>query len=225
MPLRALATTAPNHAIGLENAKAFWNASITVNLARVEFELGGKVYGIDLLHPAIRRAALAQPICLPSRAWPWPICTFRSGRDRGGQVEGRLPSPWHSRAGWNPLQPRGALLSVDAQSPAGFLRALLLGQPEPVRQALSGLELDGKLGLRDVLWNSMPAAGRTWSSGCRRVAPVRGQARSHGALQLAAGPSQGQRRRPASNQPATRHFPSRFHPLGADAETLAIRLF
>ena len=146
MPLRALAATAPNHAIGLENAKAYWNASITVNLANVEFELGGKVYGIDLLHPAID--------LLPWRNQSASLHVRGHADLASGRVEileGKLRALAVPLAftGWlEPLRPRGALLLSTPNRPPVSCAALFLGQPEPVRQALSGLELDGKLGLR-----------------------------------------------------------------------------
>jgi hypothetical protein len=147
VPLRALGAVAANRAIGLENAKASVRASIAVDHARADFELEGKISGIDLVHPSIdlvpwRNQAAA--INLRGNA------DLDSGRIEiaGGELKA-LSVPL-SFKGWVELAraPRGALtLSTPTHAPLPC-GTLLLGQPAPVKQALLGLELDGKLGFK-----------------------------------------------------------------------------
>ena len=147
VPLRALGAMAANRAIGLENAKASLHASITVDRARADFEFEGKVRGIDLLHPAIDLVPWrnqAGSLTLRGNA------DFASGRidivDGGLKA---LSAPL-SFTGWVELlqAPRGSLVLSTLRHAPLSCGALLLGQPGPVKEALSGLEVDGKLGFK-----------------------------------------------------------------------------
>jgi len=145
VPLRPFGAMTANRAVGLENAKASLHASITVDLARTDFEFTGRIHGIDLLHPALD--------VLPWRNQAGSI-RLRGNADLASSrveiLDGELKafSAPLSFTGWLDLAqaPRGSLvLSTHAPLSCG---ALLLGQPDPVKQALSGLELDGKLGFK-----------------------------------------------------------------------------
>ena len=147
VPLRALGAIGASRAIGLENAKASLHASITVDHGRSDFELDGKVAGVDLLHPAID--------LIPWRNQAGSVhlrghADLATGRIeiQGGEL--RAFSAPLSLSGWiEPLQtPRGSLvLSTPSRTPLSCA-SLLSAQPAPVKQALSGLEVDGKLGFR-----------------------------------------------------------------------------
>jgi hypothetical protein len=147
VPLRALGAVAASRAIGLENAKASVHASITVDQTIADFEFEGKIHGIDLLHPAIDLIPWRnQAASLNLRG----SADLASGRIEIARGDVKALSVPLSLKGWTELSraPRGSLvLSTPdhAPVPCGML---LLGQPAPVKQALMGLELDGKLGFR-----------------------------------------------------------------------------
>jgi len=147
VPLRPLGALAANRAIGLENAKASLHAAITIDHTRADFDFEGKVRGIDLLHPAIDT--------LPWRNQTGTLRLLGSADLAAGRIEiadGALKALSAPMAftGWLDFSqaPRGSLvLSTPQQAPLSC-SALLLGQPAPVKQALAGLALDGKLGVR-----------------------------------------------------------------------------
>jgi hypothetical protein len=147
VPLRALGAVAANRAIGLDNAKASVHASIAVDHTRADFEFEGKLSGIDLLHPAIDVVPWrnqAASLSLHGNA------DLASGRiDLAGGELKALSVPL-SFKGWVELvrAPRGSLTLSTPQHAPLPCATLLLGQPAPVKQALLGLELDGKLGLK-----------------------------------------------------------------------------
>ena len=142
-PLRALGAMAATRSVGLENAKASLHASIAVDLAHVDFNFAGRIQGIDLFQPAID--------LLPWRNQSGSI-RLRGNADlasgRVEIVEGQLKtlSTPLSFRGWMERMhaPRGSIV-LSTRAPLSC-EALLLGQPAPVRQALDGLELAGKLG-------------------------------------------------------------------------------
>jgi hypothetical protein len=138
---------AAHRAVGLENAKASLHASITVDPARADFDFEAKVRGIDLLHPAIDT--------LPWRNQTGSIRLRGSADLAAGRIEiadGALKMLAVPMAftGWLEFTqaPRGSLVLFTPQQSPLACSALLLGQPAPVRQALAGLDLDGKLGFR-----------------------------------------------------------------------------
>jgi hypothetical protein len=147
VPLRALAAMGASRAIGLENAKASLHASIKVDHGRSDFEVDGKVGGVDLLHPAIDLVPWrnqAGSVHLRGHA------DLSTGRIEIQDSELRAFASPLSFRGWvEPLRtPRGSLiLSTPPHAPLSCA-SLLLAQPAPVKQALSGLEVDGKLGFR-----------------------------------------------------------------------------
>jgi len=147
VPLRPLGAMAANRAIGLENAKASLHASIVVDHTRADFDFEGKVRGIDLLHPSI-----------DVRPWRNQAGAMRvrgSADLATGRIEivdGELKALAAPLAftGWleSVPAPRGSLTLFTPQHAPLSCASLLLGQPAPVKQALSGLELDGKLGFK-----------------------------------------------------------------------------
>jgi hypothetical protein len=146
VPLRALAAVAASHAIGLENAKASLRASITADYARAEFEFQAKVGGMDLLHPAIDVVPWRNQSGSLNLRGSADLASGRITIASGGLKALSMPL---SIKGWVDLAqpPRGSLVLSTPQHAPLACGALLLGQPAPVRQALSGLELDGKLGI------------------------------------------------------------------------------
>ncbi len=147
VPLRALGAVATKRAIGVEHAKASLHASLALDGVRADFEVRGKVRGVDLLHPAIDST--------PWRDQAGSLALRGSANLASGRIDitdGELTafSAPLSLTGWMDIEqaPRGSLvLSTPAHAPLSC-SALLIGQPAPVREALSGLELDGKLGFK-----------------------------------------------------------------------------
>ena len=145
VPLHALGVAVVNRAIGLESAKASVHASITVDHARADFEFQTRVGGIDLLHPAIDLVPWRnQAASLNLRG----TADLASGRIEIASGDLKALAVPLSFRGWVDLlqAPRGSIeLSTRAPLACG---TLLMGQPAPVKQALSGLELEGKLGFK-----------------------------------------------------------------------------
>lgn len=147
VPLRALAAVSATRALGLETAKASVHASITFDHARADFEFEGKIGGIDLLHPAIDVVPWRnQTASLNLRG----NADLASGRIEIAKGELKALSVPLVFEGWVELLPalRGSLVLSTPQRAPLPCGTLLLGQPAPVKQALLGLELDGKLGFR-----------------------------------------------------------------------------
>ncbi len=147
IPLRPLGGLAAHRALGLENAKASLYAAVTVDRPslKAEFALDAKVGGLALLHPSIDLVPWRDQAA--SLALQGTI-DLASGRVdlAGGKL--KLLAASLSLEGWVEVSrtPRGSLvLSTPRHEPLPCA-ALLLGQPAPVQQALSGLEVDGKLG-------------------------------------------------------------------------------
>jgi Transglycosylase len=147
VPLRALGAVSANRSVGLEKAKASARGTITVDHGHADFEFEGKVRGVDLLHPAIDLV-------------PWRNQTASLGlRGSADLASGRIEitsgdlkalSAPLSFKGWVELMqaPRGSLvLFTPPRSPLPCA-TLLSGQPDPVKQALAGLDLDGRLGIK-----------------------------------------------------------------------------
>ena len=150
VPLRALGAMAANRAIGLENAKASLHASIAVDHARADFDFEGKVRGIDLLHPSID--------VLPWRNQAGAMrllgsVNLATGRIEIADGEVKALSVPLAFTGWleSLPTPRGSLTLFTPLHAPLSCSSLLLGQPAPVKQALAGLDLDGKLGVRIAL--------------------------------------------------------------------------
>jgi len=147
VPLRPLGAMAANRAVGLENAKASLHTAITIDQTRADFDFEGKVRGVDLLHPAIDT--------LPWRNQSGTMRLLGSADLATGRIEiadGALKvlSAPMAFTGWLDFSqaPRGSLALFTPQQAPLSCSALLLGQPAPVKQALAGLALDGKLGVR-----------------------------------------------------------------------------
>ena len=147
VPLRPLGAMAASRGVGLENAKASLHTSITVDHSHADFDFEGKVRGLDLLHPAIDT--------LPWRNQTGSMRLLGSADLAAGRIEIAdgalkvLAAPM-AFTGWLEFSqaPRGSLVLFTPQQAPLSCPALLLGQPAPVKQALAGLDLDGKLGFR-----------------------------------------------------------------------------
>lgn len=149
LPLRALGMLAGGRALGLETAKADLQVGAVVDRSawRADFEASGKLSAIDVLHPAIDSV-------------PWRNQTAGiSVRGQADLASARLEISEAS------LKMLGATLKVkaaleDLRSPRGSISvftppheplscaALLFAEPDPVRRALEGLELQGSLGFQ-----------------------------------------------------------------------------
>ena len=145
--LRALGALAANRAIGLENAKASLHASLTIDRMgmRADYEFEGKVRGIDLLHPAIDLTPWRNQAMSLSLRGHADLPSGRIVIDDGGL---KALSVSLLLKGWIEVlrTPRGSLVLFTPHHAPLSCAALLQGQPMPVKQSLSGLELDGKLG-------------------------------------------------------------------------------
>jgi hypothetical protein len=151
-PLRALgALAAPGGGerpmLGLENATLSMHATLALDRPslRADFDIDGKLAGVDVLHPAID-------------TMPW--------RNQAGAVRARgrvdlansridvtegslsLLASRMSLSGWIELGRvlRGGFSLATPRDRPLSCSALLLGQPKPVQDVLAGLELEGYLG-------------------------------------------------------------------------------
>jgi hypothetical protein len=145
--LRALGALAANHAIGVQNAKASLHASLTMDRVgmRAGYEFEGKVQGIDLLHPAIDLAPWRnQALSLNLRGHA-DLASGHIEIDDGGLKALSVPL---SLKGWVEIlgAPRGSMVLFTPRQAPLACATLFAAQPIPVKQALSGLALDGKLG-------------------------------------------------------------------------------
>ena len=147
VPLLALSAAATNHAFGVEHATASMHASVVVDHAHADFALEGMVQGIDLLHPAVDLVPWRnQTGSLRMRGQ----CDLATRRIEITEGELKVLGAPLSFTGWveTAQDPRGSLnLFTPIHAPLSCA-ALLIGQPAAVKQALSGLELDGKLGFK-----------------------------------------------------------------------------
>jgi hypothetical protein len=145
--LRPLGHLARRHALGFENARASLHASTAIDRPslRAEFAFDATLRGLDLMHPAIDADPwLNQAGALALHG----TIDLASGRLdlNGGNL--KLLAASMSLAGWLEVSrsPRGSLTLATARHTPLSCAALFLGQPLPVQAALSGLEVDGKLG-------------------------------------------------------------------------------
>jgi hypothetical protein len=147
LPLRALGMLAGGRVLGLDSAKADLQARAVVDRSawRADFEVSGKISAVDVLHPAIDSV-------------PWRNQTAAvSVQGHADLADARIEISDAS------LKTLGATLKVkaameDLRSPRGSIAVfttpheplscatLLFAQPDPVRRALEGLELQGNLG-------------------------------------------------------------------------------
>jgi hypothetical protein len=146
--LRALATLPASHALGFEDAKAALRVSVALdrNSLRADYAMAGKIRGFDVLHPAIDRA-------------PWRNQDIALGLN--GQVDltsnrltiagGELKAVGATLSvkGWIDVTraPRGALVFATPRRAPLSCASIFFDLPEPVRQALSGMDVEGKLGM------------------------------------------------------------------------------
>jgi hypothetical protein len=147
LPLRALGMLAGGRALGLDSAKADLQARAVIDRSvwRADFEASGKISAVDVLHPAV-----------DSVPWRNQTAGF-SVKGNADLANDRLELSEAS------LKMLGATLKAKAtvenlRSPRGSISVftppheplscsnLLFAEPDPVRRALEGLELQGNLG-------------------------------------------------------------------------------
>ena len=147
VPLRPLGVLAARRALGVENAKASLRATATVDRPsmRAEFTLDARTRGVDLLDPAIDVAPWRDQAA--SLALRGSIDLPNARLDLAGGSLKFLAANL-SLEGWLDASnaPRASLVLATPRHAPLPCAALFQGQPEPVRQALAGLEVDGKLG-------------------------------------------------------------------------------
>jgi hypothetical protein len=149
LALQPLAILATRYAIGLESTRASLHTSVLVDRGslRASFSIDGGVGGLDLLHGAIDVV-------------PWRgqggslalqgVADLVSGRVDLTAANLRLLAANLSLAGWLEASrtPRGSLVLATPRHNPLPCAPLFLGQPAPVQQALSGLEIEGRLGFK-----------------------------------------------------------------------------
>ena len=145
--LRPLGVVGARRGLGLEDTRASLHASAAVDRPslRAEFALDLGIRGLDLLHPSIDMVPWRNQGGSLSAKGTIDLATGRIDLT-GGSL--KLLAASLSLAGWLQVlpTPRGSLVVATPRHAPLPCTALLLGQPAPVQQALSGLEVDGKLG-------------------------------------------------------------------------------
>jgi hypothetical protein len=145
--LRPLGGITARRGLGLETAKASLYTAVTVDRPnlKAEYTFEAKVGGFALMHPSID--------LVPWRDQNAALAIHGSADLATGRIElagGRLRllAATLTLDGWVEMSraPRGSLVLATPRREPLPCAALFLGQPRPVRQALAGLEVDGKLG-------------------------------------------------------------------------------
>ncbi len=147
-PLRALGVVAAPRGVGLDDARADLQvvASLDLERLRVAFQVDSQLRGLELHHPAVD--------------WtPWRelgVEIHVSGQVAAGagrvdieSAEVRVFGAQLNLKGWTEVlgTPRGELTISTPRAAPLPCSSLLAAQAQPVRQALAGLALGGKLGL------------------------------------------------------------------------------
>jgi hypothetical protein len=139
---------AANRAVGVENAKASLHASITVDRIgmRADYAVEVRLHGMDLMHPAIDVAPWRNQAGAFDVHGHADLDLGRIEIDGGGLTALAVPL---SLKGWLEVAqaPRGALVLFTPRQTPLSCATVLHGQPIPIKQALAGLELEGRLGL------------------------------------------------------------------------------
>jgi hypothetical protein len=147
LSLRPLAMAGMKRGLGLENARASLAASLAADRSTLQakFDVQGQLHGVDLLSVAIDASPWREQSLAMDVAGTADLGSGRLDITRGNikalaatvSVKGWLEALSPIRGSWVVQTPREAPLSCSA---------LLRGQPEPVKRALSGLDLGGTLG-------------------------------------------------------------------------------
>lgn len=146
--LRPLGAMVSRRALGFENARASLHVSVAIERPawRADYSFAGRIRGFDILHPALDRI-------------PWrnqDVSLRLNGRvdmptKRVDVASGELKTLGATLAlkGWIDVlgPPRGSFsLATPRRAPLSCV-SLFLAEPTPVQEVLSGLDLEGKLGL------------------------------------------------------------------------------
>jgi len=147
-PLRALGVLAEPRGVGLDDARADLHivASFDMERRRVPFQVDGKVRGLEIHHPAVDRAPwrdVGTEIHISGQV------ATAAGRVDIETAEVRAMGARLDVKGWTELlgTPRGEFTISTPRGEPLPCNSLLAGQAPPVRQALVGLTLGGKLGV------------------------------------------------------------------------------
>ena len=147
-PLRALGVMAEPRGLGLDDARADLHvvASLDMERRRVPFQLDGRLRGLQIHHPAVDRS--------PWRSLGIEINVSGQMAAAAGRVdiesaEVRALGAHLDIKGWAELlgTPRGEFTISTPRAAPLPCSSLLAAQAQPVRQALAGLTLGGKLGV------------------------------------------------------------------------------
>jgi len=147
--LRPIGALAARQGLGLDRALASLHASLSLDRAgaRAEVSVDATVAGVDVVHPAVDVSPwLDQSASLTLRG---EVDLAKGRLDLSGSAFKVLGLPL-TLAGWLQVMPalRGALVLATPRHAPVACAPLLASQPLPVRQVLTGLEVDGKLGMR-----------------------------------------------------------------------------
>ena len=146
-PLRALGVVAEPRGIGLDEARADLHvvASLDMERMRIPFEVDSQLRGLEIHHPAVDRTPwrdVGMELHISGQA------ATAAGRVEIESAEVRAFGTHLNVRGWADLLggPRGEIsISTPPAAPLPC-GALLASQAQPVREALAGLALGGKLG-------------------------------------------------------------------------------
>ena len=147
-PLRALGVVANPRGLGLDDARADLHvvASLDMERRRVPFQVDGQLRGLEIHHPAVDRTPwrdLGMEIHVSGQ-----VATM-AGRIDIESAEVRALGVHLDVKGWAELlgTPRGEFTISTPRAAPLPCSSLLAAQAHPVRQALAGLTLGGKLGV------------------------------------------------------------------------------
>jgi hypothetical protein len=147
-PLRALSVVANPRGLGLDDARADLHvvASLDMERRRVPFQVDGQLRGLEIHHPAVDRTPwrdLGMEIHVSGQ-----VATM-AGRIDIESAEVRALGVHLDVKGWAELlgTPRGEFTISTPRAAPLPCSSLLAAQAQPVRQALAGLTLGGKLGV------------------------------------------------------------------------------
>ena len=147
LSLRPLAAAGTKPGLGLERARASLVASLVADRTSLEarFDVQGQIGGVDLLHGAVDVSPWRNQSLTVDLAGTADLGAGRLDITRGNI---KALAATVSAKGWletsSPM--RGSLVVQTPRQAPLSCSALLRGQPEPVKRALSGLDLGGTLG-------------------------------------------------------------------------------